>query len=191
MTNLDDIDTLFNNGIALSKQIANILSKHASPIGANPRKIYTVLGNVIAGHCLTQTNSERLVNAFRQTLATVLNDEQMEEVLPKWSFQTDNISNDADYDEHGAEIELTNLAHQHIDKWIAQQKKGDRHDPRIKAALIEMLHGLSLVVASLLHAVYNDDDGIVSDQVIAEHVEFVERAVLSNIESVERYCRPS
>jgi hypothetical protein len=54
-----------------------------------------------------------------------------------------------------------------------------------------MLHGLSLVVASLLHAVYSDNDGIVSDLVIAEHVEFVERAVLSNIENVERYCRPS
>jgi hypothetical protein len=191
MTDLNDIDALFNNGIALSKQIANILSKHASPVAATPTKSYTVLGNVIACHCLTQTNSERLVNAFRQTLETVLNDEEMEELLPKWSFQTDDISHDAEYDEHGAEVELTNLAHQHIDKWIDQQTKGDSRDPHIKAALIEMLHGLSLVVASLLYAVYSDHDGIVSDHVIAEHVEFVERAVLSNIENVEQFCKPS
>jgi hypothetical protein len=186
MTDLNDIDALFDNGIALSKQIANIVSRHASPVTANPRKIYTVPGNTIACHMLTQTNLETLVKSFKRTLAIVLNDKEMQKCLPQWSFRTDDISYDADYNEHGAEVELTNLAHEHIDKWM-----DDRQDQRIRAALIEMLHGLSLVVASLLYAVYSDDDGIVSDQVIDEHVEFVERTVLSNIENVERYCRPS
>jgi hypothetical protein len=180
MNNIN-IDTRFSNGVTLSNQITDILSKYASPSAANPEKIYTVLGNEIACHSLlTQATSEELGTVFRQTLTLMLSDDDMEEVLPKWSFQTGDISFNAEYDEEAAARDLMKFCNQYI---------GNVGKERLK--VVEMLHGLILAVASLLYGIYSDDDGIVSDEIIDEHVEFVERSVLSNIEAVERYCNPS
>jgi hypothetical protein len=106
----------------------------------------------------------------------MLNADDMDN-LPKWSFQTGNISFHAEYDEHAGSLDLTKFCGQYVGT------------ERFK--LFEMLHGLCLVVASLLYSVYSDDDGIVSDEIIDEHMDFIERGVLSNIEAVERYCNPS
>jgi hypothetical protein len=52
----------------------------------------------------------------------------------------------------------------------------------------EVLAGLCLALASLLYSFYADDDGIVSDEIIEDHMDFIERCVLSNVEVVEHQC---